>query len=270
MRKEIFGLTGATGSLGKRLAKQLDQHPNINVVPFGGDLRSESDIRDWVNGNSFNTIVLSGAIVPVERASESPAETFDVNGMSNLKIALRMQTLHGEAFRVCYVSSSHVYAPSEYPLSEKSPLGPRSIYGMSKIFGERLLQAAAGTFGFELLIARVFSFYSEDQHESHLYPTILRRIAKHPDADKPFALPGWNNVRDFSSADEAAAKVVRLATSSSTGIVNVGSGIAMSVGDFASQVYGSTLTFRKEDESANPTMLVADTSLFDEWMENSG
>lgn len=269
MSKQVVGLTGASGSLGKRIALLLDQQSDMVIAPFGGDLRSESDLRRWISGNRLDNIILCGGIVPLEQASRQPDDTFEVNSLSNLRIATLMRSLHGQDFRICYSSSSHVYSDANQPISEDSSLQPRSVYASSKLLGERLLQSAAEAFNFGLVILRAFSFYSEDQHESQLYPTLLRRLAKHPNERSPFKLEGWNNVRDFSSADDIASKVVRVAASQHTGIVNVGSGVGMTVGDFASQVYGSALKFRQEDASVKPTMLVADTTRFNRWMGTS-
>lgn len=262
---KVVGLTGSTGVLGKRIAALLQGRRETKLVHFKGDLRSETDLRAWVERYALETIILSAAVVPLDKASKFPADTYEINAFSNLKLAYLMQARYDYKFRVCYVSSSHVYAPDELALTENSPLEPKSVYGRSKLLGEQLLQGAAKTFDFELLIMRVFSFYSDDQHESHLYPTLLRKLANHPHSRIAFKLANWNDIRDFSPADEIALKVTNLATSNLTGIINVGSGIATTVGGFASKIYGSALNFQKSDASMNPTKVVADVSRFENW-----
>lgn len=265
MREKTVGLTGATGALGRRIAKLVEGSQNTRLVTFKGDLRIESDLQAWVESDRLDTLILSAAVVPLEQASKNPSETFRVNAHANLSLVLCMQSAYGHVPRVCYVSSSHVYGSSPHDLAEDSILHPASVYGRSKLLGERLLFAGAEAVGFDLLVMRVFSFFADDQHESHLYPTLLRRLAQHPDPSEPFQLAGWNNVRDFTPADEIASTVVDLSMSDLGGVINVGSGIPTSVGDFASSIYGEPLTFRNKDASSDSNRLVADTTRLRNW-----
>ena len=140
MSETLIGLTGSSGVLGRRISRLLSQRDKTGLVTFGGDLRSESDLRNWVGGHHFDTAILSGAIVPVENASKFPDEAFEVNAFSNLRIAYLMQSRRGHSFRICYISTSHVYSDAEGALGEDSLLQPKTVYGRSKLLGERLLR----------------------------------------------------------------------------------------------------------------------------------
>lgn len=268
MHNQTVGLTGSSGALGEKIAQRILARADVSLISYSGDLRTDSELQRWIVANQFDTVILSGAIVPVDQASEDPLKTFEVNALSNLKLGLMMQSLYKKKFRICYLSSSHVYLPALHNLTEDSEVKPAGVYGQSKLLGERFLATAADILGFELLIMRVFSFFSKDQKPSHLYPTLLRKLEGHTSPEEPFELTGWNNVRDFSPAEEIAAKVVELSLSDLTGVVNVGSGVATSVGEFASQIYGRPLIFREQDASLVPNRLVADISRYQEWMEN--
>lgn len=268
MGTKCVGLTGSTGALGKRISGLLFGQPGVYLSKFPGDLRSRADQKNWVVTQDLHTVVLSGAIVPVYEAEKSSKDTFEVNALSNLNLALAMWGHYEHAVRICFISSSHVYSPCEQPVSEESPTRPLGTYGKSKLMGERLLQAVSEDFGFDLLIMRVFSFFSEDQHASHLYPSLLRKLADHSDPSKALRLVGWNNVRDFSSADEIASTIVNLVLSQRTGVVNVASGVGTTIGDFASQIYGAPLLFRDEDAADPPSKLVADIKRLTEWTKS--
>lgn len=73
-------------------------------------------------------------------------------------------------------------------------------------------------------------------------------------------LPGWNNIRDFSNADNMAALLGLVGNSETIGIVNIGTGHGQTVGEFAKYVTGRDLDFRAEDADPSPTRIVADLS----------
>jgi nucleoside-diphosphate-sugar epimerase len=63
--------------------------------------------------------------------------------------------------RLVYASSGSVYAPSTEPLSESSPIAPRTFYAATKLNGEQLVRQYAGVF--EVVILRLFALYGPGQ-----------------------------------------------------------------------------------------------------------
>ena len=253
-------VTGSTGVLGRRLTRILsEKSDNLQVVPFVGDITKPQSIEYFFEKqSSFSTVYHLGAVVATSSVAENPelARRVNVEGTKNL---FRLFQQHSPTARFIFTSTSHVYFPSAENLREDSPLRPIGIYGASKREAESFLEAAAHHTSINLCIARLFSFYASDQLPSFLYPSILRRARLASEGEK-MILPGWNNVRDFSTADHIAALLGLVGNSETTGIVNIGSGHGQTVGEFARFVTGSNLNFRTEDADPNPTRLVADLS----------
>lgn len=238
-----------------------------DVATFSGDITSEKDISLTLGKiHDLEAVINCAAIVPVGAVEDNPIRAMEVNALGVVQIAEGVANLWPRA-HFLHVSSSHVYQPSEHPLSEESPTVPSSLYGATKLAGEQLLQAFCQTKRLNFGIARVFSLYSEDQEGSYLFPSIMRRATQAP-APSPIKLPGWNNVRDFSHANVLSQTICKLATLKTTGLINVGSGIGTSVGEFARQITGIDWEFDPEDAFPQPTSIVADTSLLRKLLED--
>jgi nucleoside-diphosphate-sugar epimerase len=97
-----------------------------------------------------------------------------------------------------------------------------------------LAMGMARELGFELAIARLFHCYGAGQHRDSFWP--LLQTAAH--AGRDFAMTSGEQVYDFSPVEVSVAKLCALLTSGSGTAgeprqVNVGSGIAVRLADFA-------------------------------------
>ncbi len=253
-------VTGSTGVLGHRLVRFLNRESeDVQVVSFSGDITESASIELFFENQScFSTTYHLAAVVATSAASENPESARKVN-VEGTKKFLRVFQEHSRKARFIFTSTSHVYQPGSENLHEDSPVRPIGIYGAAKREAELFLEAAARESNINLCIARLFSFYSVDQSPSFLYPAILSRAALTPDKAR-MNLPGWNNIRDFSTADDMATLLGFVGKSNATGIVNIGTGHGQTVGEFARFVTGRNLDFRAEDADPNPTRIVADVS----------
>lgn len=253
-------VTGSTGVLGRRLARILEQESDkFQIVPFSGDITNRESIASFFeNQSSFLTAYHLAAVVATSAVSDNPefARKVNVKGTKNF---FRHFQEHSPRARFIFTSTSHVYQSCTENLREDSPVRPIGLYGNSKREAESFLEAAARECGVNLCIARLFSFYAPDQLPSFLYPGILSRARSTSEKEK-MILPGWNNIRDFSNADNMAALLGLVGKSETTGIVNIGTGHGQTVGEFAKYVTGRDLHFRAEDADPSPTRIVADLS----------
>lgn len=256
-------LSGSTGVLGRRVQDLFSSTPDSgSVVPLAGDIRDARSVRtffEFYNGAEFSHLIHAAAIVPIEKVAVDPRNAWAVNvvGTRNLlrAFAARFPRAH-----ITLISSSHVYGPRNSPLDENALTKPSSEYGTTKLEAELEALKVRDELGTRLSILRLFSFYSADQSSSFLYPGLLARCSAQP-ASAYFELPGWNNIRDFSTAEFMAQCVASLSLFEPEGIVNVGSGIPETVANFAERVLGVTLNFRDHDAVRNPTSVVADVTI---------
>jgi GDP-D-mannose dehydratase len=111
----------------------------------------------------------------------------------------------------------------------------------------------------KICIARLFSLYSDDQGAGFLLPSLKSKIMDSGDT-QTILIPGWNNVRDFSSADFHARGIVHLANLSADGVYNVGSGKGTTVLKFAKERFSFKLKSRRSSRAKPSNHLVANVS----------
>ncbi|WP_415654090.1 NAD-dependent epimerase/dehydratase family protein [Saccharomonospora xinjiangensis] len=124
-----------------------------------------------------------------------------------------------------FASTADVYAPSDSPHSEHNRVGPQGVYGWSKLLGERLLCEQTDRLGdCESVIARLFNVYGPGDPHPHLLPEILRQARR----GRVLHLGDLGAARDFVYVDDVAEALVILLRRAQPGVVNVGTGTAVS------------------------------------------
>jgi threonine 3-dehydrogenase len=147
-------ITGGTGNLGSRLVIPLVRRgdhvavfdiratPHFESAEFRkvttitGDLADREGVTEAVRSLSIDTIFHLGAVLS-SAAEEKPYDAWqaNMNGMANVLEAARL----GGAKKVIFSSTIATYGISvESPLLDDSPQWPISLYGVTKVAGERL------------------------------------------------------------------------------------------------------------------------------------
>jgi nucleoside-diphosphate-sugar epimerase len=147
-------ITGGTGNLGSRLAIPLVQRgdrvvafdirsePHFDSAEFRqvqvvvGDLADRQRVLGVVREHKIETIFHLGAVLS-SSAEENPYDAWrsNMDGMVNLLDAARF----GEARHVVFSSTIATYGSNlPEPLTQDAPQWPVSLYGVTKVAGERL------------------------------------------------------------------------------------------------------------------------------------
>lgn len=181
---------------------------------YTGDVRDEVTLTKWAS--SLDLLIHAAAMVPVAQVASQLCDAINVNvgGTANAARAAKAANC-----RLVYISSSHVYQPSDHPLFETDPVKPASLYGLTKLQGEEWARLLAD----EPLILRVFSFFDERQPDFYLVSALYRRILAAPRFAE-LELEGASSVRDIASAAWLGNIIGQLATEPGGGIINCGTG----------------------------------------------
>lgn len=257
--KELrFLVTGATGVLGKRLVRLLKEKLGLEaVLSFEGDITSPQGTNLFLSGlDEISHVIHCASIVSTKSVEENPLRAYQVNSFGT-GILMEEIGKHFPNAHTLLVSSSHVYRPSDSPIAEDGATEPINVYGRTKLMAEFIGSDIAAMYAGRVCVARVFSFYAEDQGESFLYASLKRRLESF-DYSKEFELKGANNVRDFLSADEVAECLMWLSTSEIEGVINVGSGRGTTISDFARKIASEDLLISKHNFTGTSNKLVAD------------
>ncbi len=131
-------VTGAKGQLGNEiqlLATSYSQFAFTFIDIDEVDLSSESAIRAYFKGKNFKVIVNCAAYTAVDLAEDNAALAFKVNSES-VKILAEIAREH--SIRFIHISTDYVFdGKSNLPISETAVPAPLSVYGHSKLEGEK-------------------------------------------------------------------------------------------------------------------------------------
>jgi dTDP-4-dehydrorhamnose reductase len=207
-------LTGASGQVGGQLLPLLRQLGTV-VAPSHKDLDlSNSDaVRQCVQAVKPQWVVNAAAYTAVDRAESEPELAFAVNegavrALGEAAALLGVPVLH---FSTDYVFDGH----GTLPWKETDQTNPLSVYGASKLAGERALAAS----GAAHLIFRTSWVYGAEGN--NFLRTVLR-LAKERDelsvVDDQHGAPTWS--RDLARlATQAITHCGKLAQQQGTSIV---------------------------------------------------
>jgi GDP-4-dehydro-6-deoxy-D-mannose reductase len=184
-------VTGASGFVGVHLLRLLEADPDLEIHAWTRDVVPEGTRARWVVLEVADRQAVSDAIAEtrpglvyhlagaahVGQSFGSVTETLATNvmGTAHLLDALRDQRV---AARTLVIGSSTVYRPSEEALTEDSPIGPTSPYGLSKLAQERLAIRASREDDLDVLVVRSFNHFGPGQAPSFFAPAFARQIAE--------------------------------------------------------------------------------------------
>ncbi|MCK4268698.1 MAG: dTDP-4-dehydrorhamnose reductase [Actinomycetia bacterium] len=149
-------ITGADGQLGSELQKVLDGHDLYPVDIEELDITDFQEVKKQVSSFGPEIIFHVAAFTDVDGAELNPDLAYKVNaiGTRNLSVAAR-----GSGAAILYVSTDFVFdGRKETPYTEFDDVNPLSVYGRSKLAGERDVQTLAG----EHYICRTAWLYGRD------------------------------------------------------------------------------------------------------------
>ena len=188
-------VTGATGFIGRRLMRRLlAEYGASSITCLVKASRSpfESKVLESYRAAGVHLIegdLLSVPVAPVPppavdlvfhlaanidtQATEEEARVNDV-GTRQLIEWLRPVS---RGARLVYTSSVAVHdrdRDPDGPISETSPTVPRTVYGQTKLEGERIIRAASGSDGYSWTIVRLPTVYGPGQKPDGLFDKMLR------------------------------------------------------------------------------------------------
>ncbi|WP_162901472.1 NAD(P)-dependent oxidoreductase [Breoghania sp. L-A4] len=269
-------LTGAGGFLGREVARALSAHHVIGVARHPA---ANAAVAEWIQADLLHCDMQTVA-------EEARADTL---------IHLAWTTEHGKFWTAkdnldwaaatlrllrsfdAAGGKRAVLAGScaEYDLSatvdaycERRDLpSPHTLYGTAKDATRRMAEAYCRESGLSFAWARIFFLFGPHEHPNRLGGSIAKALV----LDEEARCSSGIHLRDFLSTADAGGAIAALALSGVGGAVNIGSGTAMSIGDFA-RAFGDAAgrpdlirLGAMPDRPGDPARIVADiTRLRDE------
>lgn len=129
-------ILGANGMLGSALMRHLSDRNPVSGSRDVVDIRELDQVRDFVAPNAV--VINASAYTQVDAAESDAENAFLVNaeGVKNLALVAKEKNA-----RVIHISTDYVFdGLATTPYTEDATPAPRSVYGASKLAGERHLQ----------------------------------------------------------------------------------------------------------------------------------
>ncbi|MGC9107307.1 MAG: NAD-dependent epimerase/dehydratase family protein [Infirmifilum sp.] len=241
-------VTGGAGFIGSHLVKTLvHRGHNVKVLDnlstgsldnlievldsiefIKGDIRDYNLVEETIRGT--DVVIHLAALIDVAESIVKPDLYFDVNikGTYNLVKASRDISVF------LFVSSSAVYGEQmKLPISEDSPVNPKSPYAASKISGEAFVASFSDLYNYRPIIFRLFNVYGPKQSKAYagVITEFLRRVSK---GEAPVIFGDGTQSRDFVHvSDIVEAIILALENYKAKGIYNIGSGKAVTINELA-------------------------------------
>jgi len=134
-------VTGATGQLGTDLRAFLAHDRNVSFADRSQiDLLSQESVRRGLDDYEPDVVINAAAYTAVDSAEDNEATTFAINARAPEAMAAWLRIRRGV---LIHFSTDYVFdggKPSPY--SEDDPTSPLSVYGRSKLEGERAIQCS--------------------------------------------------------------------------------------------------------------------------------
>lgn len=152
-------LTGGRGFIGTHLAKYLERKGEDVIVydlVDGFDIRDKFQLDKVIRENNVDAVFHLAALAGVRTSEEFPEEYINTNINGTLNVVRAC-----EKYNIKYLisfSSSSVYGFVEPPNKESQPVDPKSIYAMTKVAAENIVNASP----IPSCNVRPFTVYGED------------------------------------------------------------------------------------------------------------
>lgn len=211
-------VTGARGQLGTELLSAFPQH---EVVPTTVDVGDRDAVHAAIFEAEPHRIVHAGAWTDVDGCEGDPDRAFRCNGLGTRHV---VEAARRVGAHVVYVSTDYVFAGDVgRPYTEWDEVGPLSVYGRSKLAGERELGPSDCVVRTSWLCGR---------HGRNFVRTMLGRARAH---EKTSVVD--DQVGCPTMADDLAPMVARLAVDARPGVFHVTNQGAVSWFEFAREVF---------------------------------
>ena len=215
-------VTGAGGQLGHELVSAIraSGHEVIAATHAQLDITDEEAVKVAIGSAQPDVVIHAAAWTAVDACEGDVAKAMNVNGAASKYVA---DAAHAVGARVVYISTDYVFDGTKpTPYNEDDVPNPQSVYGASKLAGERAMGADDAI----VRISWVCGF-----HGANMVKTILKLGATMPElkfVDDQIGNPTF--------ADDAARAIVDIATSGLGGIWHVTNQGVVSWYEFAREV----------------------------------
>ena len=272
--KKVF-VAGHRGMVGGALVRRLaSEGVELLTAPRSElDLRDQAAVFDWFAKKRPQAVFLAAAKVGGIVANNTLRAEFIYENLIVATNAIHAAHVNGVE-KLMFLGSSCIYPKlAPQPLRENSMLtGPLEItnepYAIAKIAGIKMVEAYRSQYGSDFISVMPTNLYGagDNYHpeHSHVVAALIRRFheAKVTGAANVVVWGTGTPRREFLYVDDLADACIHLMKTYSSGdLVNIGTGVDISIAEFARVVaevvgYTGTISFDSSKPDGTPQKLL--------------
>ena len=131
-------ITGAAGRVGTALKKALDctQYRVLATDAAEVDVADLKGVHAYMYRNRPDIVINCAGLTDLEACNANPDKAYLINALGARNLAQESNAIGAE---IIHISTDDIFGASNEPKNEFDPPAPRSVYGKSKLAGERLV-----------------------------------------------------------------------------------------------------------------------------------
>lgn len=165
----VILVTGSSGQLGNEIKALSVNHPGYDFIFTDKeelDISREKEVKEFVTYHEPDWIINCAAYNFVDNAESDSETAFSINGTS---VNYLTGAIKGSDCKLVHISTDYVFdGNANTPYNENCETNPQSVYGLSKLAGEKYALQHYGT-----MVIRTSWLYSSYGHN------FVKTIIKH-------------------------------------------------------------------------------------------
>lgn len=133
-------VTGAKGMLGRTILRRFRGVDVVGVDVEDGDITDREATRSMLASHGPDVVIHCAAMTAVDDCESKPLRAHAINATGSSSVA---EAACATGARLIAISTDYVFSGDlDRPYRENDPVGPKSVYGQSKLAGEEAIRAA--------------------------------------------------------------------------------------------------------------------------------
>lgn len=233
---EVHGIIRRASSINTERLNHLYEKPGADkdrrLKLYYGDITDGSRLTNLIRDIRPAEVYNLGAQSHVRVSFDEPLHTADTTALGTLRL-LEAIRLSGVETRFYQASSSEMFGQEPAPQNEKTPLNPRSPYGVSKLFAHQITKNYREAYGMFAVSGILFNHESPRRGETFVTRKIARGIAAISERrESVLELGNLSAVRDWGYAPEYVIGIWKMLQTENPEDLVLGTGNKSSVADF--------------------------------------
>ena len=138
-------IVGSNGQLGKEITRQFQSRYELGLYDIPSlDITNYQAVENLISDTNPAVVINAAAYTNVEKAEEDEDAAYRVNALGAQNLALACKKFHA---KLVHISTDYVFdGKSTIPYEEFDSPNPLSVYGKSKLWGEKFVEQVGGEY----------------------------------------------------------------------------------------------------------------------------